>query len=86
MGQCAFLRLEELFHAIAHVGNHFVGRVNGVDKEDYFDGLLGGSHDPERGDRTRGFVVEDGEVLLMEGSDGLTGFGVDDDIELDAVG
>jgi hypothetical protein len=48
--------------------------------------LLGAGHDFEGSDGPRRLVVEDGEVLLTEGLDGLARLRVDDDIEVDGMG
>src|SRR5208282_60234 len=83
--EAASLGTEELVDLDAFVGN--VGGI-GIDRVNYqddLDGSLAAGDGLERGDGLRGTVIQQGEVLLLEVSDGRAGFRGDHDVEVDVA-
>ncbi len=81
MRQVATVGFEEAFDLRALVGKATEVGVDRVEQEKDVDGRLQSGEGLEAGDRTRDFIVEDGEVRLTEPGDGFAGLWSNDYVE-----
>src|SRR5277367_1837460 len=75
---------QKLVHLFTLVGNVFIGRVHSVNDQQDVGGVLAAGDGLERREVAGSFVVEQGEVLLLEIADRRPGLGRHHNIEVDS--